>query len=126
MATWVLRPADFDATVRASRGRGYDPGRTVTMGRAAADGTRLTWRLTDIDAAHPSGLVPFLVDWGSAGHPTGAALPETALTGLVLRTPDAPEVRSRLRALGVGAAVTTGPRRLAFTVEGRTGPVTFG
>ncbi|WP_404955457.1 VOC family protein [Streptomyces sp. 147326] len=126
VATWVLRPADFDVRVKAFCERGYDPGRILTMSRAAADGTRLTWRLTDVDAGHPSGLVPFLIDWGSSWHPTRAALPEVTLTGLVMRAPDAPEVSSRLRALGVRAAVTTGPRRLAFTVDGPTGPVTFG
>lgn len=34
------------------------------------DGTLLEWHLTDGDTQHPSGLVPFLIDWGASPHLT--------------------------------------------------------
>lgn len=125
VATWVLRPADLDAAVARARARGYDPGAIRPMSRSTADGTLLSWRLTDLDALHPSGLVPFLIDWGGTPHPTESDLPRLTLTGLTLRAPVPEDITGPLAALDTPVEVSTGPRRLSFTVDTPKGPVTF-
>ncbi|TXS42328.1 VOC family protein, partial [Streptomyces sp. uw30] len=80
--TWAISPPDLDAAIAAARARGYDPGPAQSMSRRKPDGTLLQWRLTDGDDAHPSGLVPFLIDWSATVHPTASGLPTTPLLSL--------------------------------------------
>lgn len=125
VATWVLRPADLDAAVAKARGRGYDPGAVRGMSRTAADGTCVSWRLTDIDAAGTLGLVPFLIDWGTARHPTAGGLPRLTPAGFTLCWPWPEQIARPLGALGVDTCVEPGPRRLAFALDTPNGCVTF-
>ncbi|GAA2496950.1 VOC family protein [Streptomyces longisporus] len=124
--TWAISPPDLDAAVVEARARGYDPGPVRPMSRRRPDGTLLEWRLTDGDTAHPSGLVPFLIDWGASVHPTAAGLPVTPLLRLSATAPDPDEIRPLLAAVGAELAVTEGPVGLSFTVDSPRGPVTFG
>ncbi|WP_329246856.1 VOC family protein [Actinoallomurus sp. NBC_01490] len=124
VVTWAIRPADVDATVARARQRGYDPGEVRPLSRRRPDGSLLEWRLTPSEDAHPSGLVPFLIDWGDAAHPTAAGLPETPLTALTAQAPDPVEIASLLAAVDVGLPVRTGPLGLTFTIDTPNGPVT--
>ncbi|MEV0170272.1 VOC family protein [Streptomyces sp. NPDC050803] len=124
--TWAISTPDIDATVAAARARGYDPGPPHAMSRRRPDGTLLEWRLTDGDTAHPSGLVPFLIDWGTSVHPTASGLPVTPLLSLSAGAPDPDEIRPLLAALGTALDLTEGPVALTFTVDTPKGPVTFG
>ncbi|MCX5062219.1 MULTISPECIES: VOC family protein [unclassified Streptomyces] len=123
--TWAISPPDLDLAVAAARARGYDPGPVRPMSRRRPDGTLLEWRLTDGDTAHPSGLVPFLIDWGSSAHPTAADLPVTPLLRLSATAPDPDEIRPLLSAVGAQLAVAEGPVGLSFTVDTPRGPVTY-
>ncbi|MDQ1049518.1 catechol 2,3-dioxygenase-like lactoylglutathione lyase family enzyme [Streptomyces sp. V4I2] len=123
--TWAISPADLDATVAAARAQGYDPGSIHPMSRRRPDGTLLEWRLTDGDTAHPSGLVPFLIDWGSSPHPSASGLPVTPLLELSATAPDPDEIRPLLAALGTWLALAPGPVGFSFTVDTPRGPVTF-
>lgn len=123
--TWAVGPPDLDAAVVAARARGYDPGPVRPMSRRRPDGTLLEWRLTDGDTAHPSGLVPFLIDWGATAHPTATGLPVTPLLRLSATAPDPDEIRPLLSAVGAELVVTEGPVGLSFTVDTPRGPVTF-
>ncbi|MFF4801420.1 VOC family protein [Streptomyces sp. NPDC001351] len=123
--TWAISPPDLDAAVAEARARGYDPGPVRPMSRRRPDGTLLEWRLTDGDTAHPSGLVPFLIDWGSSAHPTAAGLPVTPLLRVSATAPDPDEIRLLLSAVGTELVVTEGPVGLSFTVDTPRGPVTF-
>ncbi|MEV6948409.1 VOC family protein [Streptomyces sp. NPDC051172] len=123
--TWAISPPDLDAAVVEARARGYDPGPVRPMSRRRPDGTLLEWRLTDGDTAHPSGLVPFLIDWGSSAHPTATGLPVTPLLSLSATAPDPDEIRPLLAAVGAELVVTEGPVGLSFTVDTPRGPVTF-
>lgn len=97
------------------------------MSRRRPDGTLLEWRLTDGDTAHPSGLVPFLIDWASSPHPTTAPdLPVAPLLELSATAPVPDDVRPLLTAVGVELAVATGPVGLSFTLDTPRGPVAFG
>ncbi|MFF5480265.1 VOC family protein [Streptomyces sp. NPDC012935] len=123
--TWAISPPDLDAAIAAARGRGYDPGPAQPMSRRRPDGTLLEWRLTDGDDAHPSGLVPFLIDWSATVHPTASDLPTTPLLSLSASAPEPDEIRPLLAALGTDLDLTTGPVGITFTVETLMGPVTF-
>ncbi|MFD8308828.1 VOC family protein [Streptomyces sp. NPDC059690] len=123
--TWAVSPPDLDAAVASARARGYDPGDIRPMSRLRPDGTLLRWRLTDGDTQHPSGLVPFLIDWGSAVHPSASGLPVTPLLRLSASAPDPAELRPLLAAVDVELPLTEGPVAFTFTVDTPRGPVTF-
>ncbi|MET9830236.1 VOC family protein [Streptomyces sp. NPDC006385] len=123
--TWAISPPDLDAAIEHARALGYDPGSAQAMSRRRPDGTLLEWRLTDGDDAHPSGLVPFLIDWGASVHPTATDLPTTPLLSLTASAPDPDEIRPLLAALGTDLDLTRGPVGISFTVDTPLGPVTF-
>ncbi|GAA2437904.1 VOC family protein [Actinomadura vinacea] len=125
VVTWVIRPADLDAAVARARERGYDPGDVRPMSRRTPAGSLLEWRLTPSEDAHPSGVVPFLIDWGAAVHPTAAGLPETPLTALTLRAQDPAEIAPLLDALDVDLPVETGEPGVSFTIDTPNGSVTL-
>jgi hypothetical protein len=123
--TWAISPPDLDRTVARAHAVGYDPGPVLPMSRRRPDGTLLSWRLTSFDTAHPSGLVPFLIDWTGSAHPTQATLPQTPLLDLSARTPDPDGVRALILSLGTSLPLNSGPLRLSLTVDTARGPVTF-
>jgi hypothetical protein len=126
VVTWAISPPDLDASVAAARSLGYDPGAVRPMSRRRPDGTLLEWRLTDGDSAHPSGLVPFLIDWGTSVHPSASGLPITPLLSLSATAPDPDEIRPLLVAVGAELSLTEGPVGMSFTVDTPRGPVRFG
>ena len=95
------------------------------MSRRRPDGTLLQWRLTDGDTQHPSGLVPFLIDWGTSVHPTATGLPVTPLLDLSASAPDPDEIRPLLSALNTRLPLRQGAVAITFTVDTPRGPVTF-
>ncbi|MFM9608899.1 VOC family protein [Streptomyces niveiscabiei] len=119
--TWAIAPPDIDLAVTAARARGYDPGEVRAMSRRRPDGALLEWRLTD----GSSGLVPFLIDWGSSPHPTASGLPVTPLVSLSATAPDPSAVRSSLAALDVELPVSEGPLGMSFTLDTPNGTVMF-
>ncbi|MFF8480582.1 VOC family protein [Streptomyces antibioticus] len=123
--TWAISPSDIDATVATVRVHGYDPGDVREMSRRRPDGTLLEWRLTDGGTPHPSGLVPFLIDWADAVHPSASDLPLTPLLELTATAPDPEEVRPVLSALGTDLVIGEGPAGFSFTLDTPNGPVTF-
>ncbi|MEU6506384.1 VOC family protein [Streptomyces sp. NPDC046942] len=124
--TWAISPPDLDTAITAARARGYDPGPVRPMSRRTPDGTLLRWRLTDGTSGDPSGLVPFLIDWGDSRHPADSGLPVTPLLELRATLPDPEALRGPLAALDTELTVTTGPAALTFIVDTPKGPVTFG
>ncbi|HEY8980766.1 MAG TPA: VOC family protein [Streptomyces sp.] len=121
--SWAIGPPDIDLTIERARARGYDPGDVRPMSRRRPDGTLLAWRLTD-GAADSSGLVPFLIDWGSSPHPSDG-LPITPLLELSASAPDPSTILPSLAALDVELSLSEGPLRISFTLDTPNGPVTF-
>ena len=123
LVTWALRVEGVDAAVAAARESGYEPGEPWDMSRRIPSGNHLDWRLTlDRDRGH-SGLVPFLIDWGQAPHPS-TDLPVVPLVGLEAIHPDPDQVEGPLAALGAKLPVKAGNRvSLAATLFGETGLV---
>ncbi|WNI16135.1 VOC family protein [Actinacidiphila sp. ITFR-21] len=123
--TWAIGTPDVDAAVAAARAHGYDPGPAHPMSRRRPDGTLLAWRLTRSEAAHPSGLVPFLIDWGATVHPTASDLPAATLVGVSATVPDPDALRPLLAAVGTSLALAAGPVGLRVTLDTRRGRVTL-
>jgi hypothetical protein len=100
LVTWAARVADLDAAVHRARAAGYDPGPIVSMSRDRGGGVRLRWRMTmspvggDLD-----GLVPLLIDWADATHPSHGAASGLRLVSLTGFHPDPARIRRCLAAL---------------------------
>lgn len=94
---------------RQAAARGYDPGPVAAGGRRRPDGSLLRWHLCQHPELPFAGVVPFLIDWGTAPSPAAAAPPGCRLLALEAIHPDAPAVRAALRALEVPVPVRPGP-----------------
>src|SRR5262249_24399132 len=89
VATWCIRPPDFDAAIAAAKARGYDPGPAEAMSRRSTEWTLLAWRLTRRgDDSGVDGLVPFLIDWGTTAHPSTANMPTLRLVSMAAEHPE--------------------------------------
>jgi len=119
---WAAKATDLEARVEASRAAGYDPGAATPMQRQRPDGVLLAWVLT---AGGPGGdgLVPFLIDWGTAPHPAQSAPQGCRLTALRARHPRPAEIGAQLAALGIELEVQAGPVGLVAALDTPNGPV---
>jgi Glyoxalase-like domain len=109
LSGWAIRSDDIDGQARRARERGYDPGPVVDMSRQRPDGVRLSWRLTR-EPPRPAGLlVPFLIDWGGAEHPSRTSPSGVTLVELRGEHPDPGSNLRVLAALGVELPVDAGP-----------------
>jgi hypothetical protein len=125
LVAWAVRVADLDAAVAAARAAGHDPGPARDMARLRGDGVRLAWRLTPPPAVVPE-VVPFLIAWGAAEHPSRTAARGARLGSFTLQHPDPAGVRERLAALGVATdlPVERAPApALRAVIDTPTGPV---
>lgn len=114
LVTWAVRHPAIEA---AAGQAGLGP---VQAGRRErADGTVLSWRMTDPYAERMGGVIPFLIDWGDAPHPATAAPPGGRLVDFRLEHPAPERVRDVLTGLGMedpGVDVARGdePRLVAL------------
>ena len=74
VATWAIRPEGAAEVCRRANDQGVAVGELVEGSRRTDDGALLTWGLTAPLAADASGVVPFIIDWGTATTP-GQSLP---------------------------------------------------
>ncbi|MCK0110940.1 VOC family protein [Ornithinimicrobium sp. F0845] len=125
---WALRVTDIAEWVAQARESGTDPGDPRPMSRARPDGTELAWQLTPPDT-DLDGTVPFLIDWGSAPHPS-TGLPAVKLVSMRARHPDAARLRSALESLRAPRGpiqVRVGdPVRLSVVIATDDGEITLG
>lgn len=124
VSTWVLHPPSIEDAVAAARAAGADPGDPGPGSRRTADGDLLTWRLTP-PLADPSGLLPFLIDWGATTTPARTIEPALDLLDLRACHPDPPSLQAVLAALGTDLPVEEGPPSLALVVAGPAGRLTL-
>lgn len=108
VATWLVRPDDIDARVQVSRAAGYDPGDVHPLSRQTPTGTVLSWRLTLEPEDDYGGLLPGLIDWQDAPHPTTGDLPLLDLVSFTGFHPAPEAVRGALDALQVHLDVQQG------------------
>lgn len=128
VAHWCAKAgAEIEQRVASARAAGYDLGEVRPLGRVLADGTRLDWRLS-IGGWPPlmDGLVPFLIDWGDALHPSETAVGGCTLVDFHGRHPDPAAVQAGLAAVGVELRVEQGDEAaLVATLEGPGGRITL-
>jgi hypothetical protein len=108
LAAWAAKAPDIESRVERARAAGYDPGNVIGLGRDLPDGGRLQWRLTFPDELDGDGLVPFLIDWGSALHPSVTAQQGCTLLSLRGEHPQPELVKPLLQALEVDLDVARG------------------
>lgn len=126
VASWLVHPADIEKTVADSRAAGYDPGDIAPLSRQKPDGTVLEWRLTLYQPNNFGGLVPGLIDWLDAQHPSKSGLPEASLVSFSGRHPDVAAVRAAHEALGISLDLTEGTEPgLTLVIDTPKGRVTL-
>jgi hypothetical protein len=124
LVTWAVRTDDLDGLVAEARAGGYDPGESRAMSRRTADGDVLEWRLTAPRFDYGGGVVPFLIDWGNAAHPTARGLPQATLRDFRAAHPDPASVRPALAVMRLDLHVDIGETvELRAVIDGRTGAV---
>jgi hypothetical protein len=123
--TWVMQVYEsVDTGVVSGATMGIDLGEVIRGERKGADGTVLSWTMSDPAADRFGGALPFLIDWGTTPHPGGTAHPGGRLLGITVRHPDAPTVREALETMEAEnlAAVEDGPEvSLRFELESPAG-----
>lgn len=127
LATFALRSFDLDASVERARARGVDAGIVVPVSRALPDGGRIEWRLTLSRDAWGGGVVPFLIDWADAPHPSRRDGSRAQLLGLSGVHPEPRRVREALAAFDFEFEVSEGAvPSLEARVRGPAGEITIG
>ena len=111
----------------AAKAAGFDIGEVRPLGRVLADGTRLDWHLT-VGSWPPllGGLVPFLINWGDARHPSTTAVKGARLASWHGEHPDLDAVRRAHDAMGVELELREGSEpALVAVIEGPNGSITL-
>ena len=116
MAAWAVRSMDLDEVVRRAERAGVSLGAVLAGGRRRADGTVLSWKVTDPRAVAEDGLVPFFIDWGGSPHPAASAPGGIALAALRGEHPQPGDMATLLGNLGLELPVTRGPKPALIAV----------
>ena len=105
LVTWAVRVDELEAFVtEISPAVGG-----VRVGtRKTPDGTTLSWRLTEPQLTQGVGLVPFLIEWDSGGHPAHSAIIGPRLVQLRIEHPEPELIKKQLNTLGLELAVDLG------------------
>lgn len=109
LATWAAKGTGLSELAERAQAQGIDLGAVEDGWRVRADGTTLTWRLTDPFKPRARGVLPFFIDWTAGDHPATVGRAEVELVELAARHPDPDRVAADLRALGLDLSVYFGP-----------------
>jgi hypothetical protein len=105
---WAAKGSGLTNFRDAAAQHGVELGRVLSGSRKQADGTVLTWKLTDLRCVVADGIVPFFIDWGKSPHPALVASRGATLVGLRAEHPDADHVLQMLRIVAVDLKVGVG------------------
>jgi hypothetical protein len=105
---WAAKGSGLTNFRDAAAQHGVELGRVLSGSRKQADGTVLTWKLTDLRCVVADGIVPFFIDWGKSPHPALVASRGATLVGLRAEHPDADHVLRLLRVVAVDLKVDVG------------------
>jgi hypothetical protein len=110
LITWAAKCDSVDQRVAAAQAAGIELGHVRVGQRELDDGQVISWRLTYPDLRLGSGLVPFLIDWGTSRHPSAAAPNGIRLVDFWAEHPEPRTIQSLLRHLGLELRVVRGER----------------
>jgi hypothetical protein len=105
---WAAKGSGLTNFRDAAAQHGVELGRVLSGSRKQADGTVLTWKLTDLRCVVADGIVPFFIDWGKSPHPALVASRGATLVDLCAEHPDAEHVLRMLRVLAIDLKVGVG------------------
>ena len=124
LVTWCAAVDDLGALLERAQAAGLDLGEPMSGSRRRADGTLLTWRMTDPWADRAGGVIPFFIDWGETPHPGTVLSPECSFLGIRAEHPQADQVREWCSMLGLDIDVVRGEDvRLVATLDAPNGVV---
>jgi glyoxalase-like protein len=105
---WAAKGSGLTNFRDAAAQHGVELGSVLSGSRKQADGTALTWKLTDLRCVVADGIVPFFIDWGKSPHPALVASRGAILVGLRAEHPDVDHVLQMLRVVAVDLKVGVG------------------
>lgn len=121
-ANWAVHTPDPDCALRAANRNGVPFGELHEGRRRTAEGELIRWRLTQAYAVEPSGLVPFVIDWGATPSPARTVEPRLELRRLSATHSDPEAIRGALRTIGTDLDIAVGDRPvLHFEICGPKG-----
>lgn len=125
--TFAIHPSDPVAALHRGVDAGVQLGELGEGARRTEAGHLLTWRLTRPLFSEDSGVVPFVIDWGTSASPADTVRPHAELTAFTLRHPEPDVLREQLTALGTDVEVEPGQTPgLSLTITGPSGSWTLG
>jgi Glyoxalase-like domain len=110
LLTWVAKGKSLATFAADAKAHGVDLGAVIPGSRKRPDGVVLSWTYTDPQTVLADRLVPYFIDWGTSPHPSATAAKGVTLVSLRAEHPDADRVQKMLAQLGLGLAVTRGPK----------------
>lgn len=119
LVTWAVKGTDLARLTQHARLQQIDLGAPSPGSRLRPDGTLLAWESTDPWKPRAGGILPFFIDWPSAGHPATIAPAEIELLDLRAQHPAPEIIVAQLSALGIELSVAFG-RTPALIAELRT------
>lgn len=105
LSTWALRSDKIDELASFAVQNGLHLGELKSGSREKADGTFLSWKLTDLRDQLFDGALPFLINWGETPHPATIAPRAGELIGFEIKHPKAEQVSNGLKILGANIQV---------------------
>lgn len=125
LVTWAAKASGLEERVTAAKQAGIDLGRVLPLSRELPDGSTLAWELTSRPPGGDDGvLLPFLIDWGGATHPSQTGAQGCQLVEFHGEHPDPDVVLRMLEAVGEPINVTKADEPgLVATIHGPKGQV---
>lgn len=122
--TWAVRTDDLDQAIPTLRSAGLLVGEPMAGHRGLPDGSMLSWRLTD-PRPEPTGVHPFLIEWGDNHPASSGSLPEVELVRLIVTHPQAAEFERSLRTTGLRIDVDPGRPEVSAIIRTPKGTITL-
>jgi hypothetical protein len=110
MLSFCLAADDLETAVAPARQAGLALPPPAPMGRTRPDGLRMDWIIQRLDETPAPGVLPFLIDWRGAPHPSASTPTGCRLVSLVALSPDPEPLRRLYAALGIAVPVASGLR----------------
>jgi len=105
LVTWVARGKELGQIVQRAKRCGLDLGSVQSRSRRRADGSVLSWTMTDLSMPRAGGIVPYFIDWGDTPHPASTSPAGCTLLALRAEHPRADQIRMVLDELGLDLPV---------------------
>ena len=124
LSTWAVGTTDIHSLAEGAQRAGLALGPVQSGSRSRANGSVLSWQLTDPYALPFDGLCPFLIDWGDTPHPADN-LPEAGkLIRFTIAHPRPAAVQAALQTLGIAFPVQYAAiPMLTAQIDGKVGTV---